>query len=118
MSGIKVDGVIFLAYPQDPHMPRHVHGFIGGKPKGKGVGEVIVDLRDDRTVHLADRDDAVRGANPSEVRKVVIAAALKFDRLVAAWEKMHVDQTPPGAKKQPGKTSLAELKKARRSGRK
>lgn len=58
MSGVIVRGVIFLAYPKD-HVPRHVHGFIGGKPNGAGTGEVIVDLREDGTVALADRDDAV-----------------------------------------------------------
>jgi hypothetical protein len=68
-----------------------VHGFVGGKPKGKGIGEVIVDLRADRTVTLADRDDAVRGATRSEVRKVLRAAAIGFDELVIAWEKMHAD---------------------------
>jgi hypothetical protein len=50
-----------------------------------------VDLREDGTVALADRDDAVTGASRSEVNKVLKAAALAFDRLVAAWEKMHVE---------------------------
>ena len=77
MSGVIVRGVIFLAYSKD-HVPRHVHGFIGGKPQGKGTGEVIVDLREDGTVALADH-------------KVLKAAALAFDRLVAAWEEMHVE---------------------------
>ena len=90
MSGVIVRGVIFLAYPKD-HVPRHVHGFIGGKPNGKGTGEVIVDLREDRTVALADRDDAVTGATRSEVKKVLRAATLAYDRLVAAWEEMHVE---------------------------
>ena len=85
-----VGGVIFLAYPKD-HVPRHVHGFVGGKPKGKGTGEVIVELREDGTLALADRDDAVTGATHSEVNKVLKAAALVFDRPVAAWEEMHVE---------------------------
>jgi hypothetical protein len=58
-------GVKFMAFPQD-HEPRHVHGFIGGI----GGPEVIVDLKRDETVDLAARDDAVQGANRSEVRKV------------------------------------------------
>jgi len=99
-------------------MPRHVHGFIGGRPKGKGVGEVIVDLRADRTVHLAKRDDAVRNADRSQVRKVLDAAALIFDRLVSAWDEMHVDKTSAGEKKHTAGIGLAELEKARRRGRK
>ena len=90
MSGVIVGGVVFLAYPKN-HVPRHVHGFIGGKPNGKGTGEVIVDLREDGTVGLADRDDSVTGATRSEVKKVLRAAALAFDRLVAVWEEMHVE---------------------------
>ena len=50
-----------------------------------------MDLREDGTVALADRDDAVTGATRSEVKKVLRAAALAFDRLVAVWEEMHVE---------------------------
>ena len=73
----------FVAYPQD-HEPRHVHGFTGEI-------EVIVDIREDRTVDLADRDDAVRPANAkkSDIRAVLKKAAEHFDELVALWEEMH-----------------------------
>lgn len=71
-----------MLYPQD-HVPRHAHGMTGD-------AEIIVDLRPDRTVAIADRDDAVRGhAKKSDVRKVLYAAAENFDPLVEAWEKMH-----------------------------
>jgi hypothetical protein len=75
--------VLFVAYPQD-HVPRHVHGFIE-------EAEVIVDLRMDRTVALADRPDAIRPGNAkrSSVRRVFLAAAHHFDDLVNLWEKMH-----------------------------
>jgi hypothetical protein len=86
VSGIVDRGVLFLAYPQD-HEPRHVHGFIGGA----NGSEVIVDLQADGTVDLAYRDDAVQGANRSEVRKVLRAAARRFDDLVALWDNMHAD---------------------------
>jgi hypothetical protein len=78
MTTVRVGEVRFRVYPQD-HVPRHVHGFIGR-------GGVIVDLRADGSVALADRADAVRRA---EVRKVLAAAARTFDRLAAAWEAMY-----------------------------
>ena len=73
----------FVAYPQG-HEPRHVHGF-------RGETEVIVNIRDDRTVDLADRDDAVRPANAkkSDIRVVLKKAAEHFAELVTLWEEMH-----------------------------
>jgi hypothetical protein len=50
---------------------------------------VIVDLRADGSVALADRTDAVFRVTPAEVRKVLKAAAAAFEKLAAAWEKMH-----------------------------
>ena len=38
------------------HQPRHVHGFAGGT-------ELIVDLRLDGTIVLAERKDVIRPAN-------------------------------------------------------
>ena len=55
MASLRYDGVLFVAYPQD-HEPRHVHGFFE-------EAEVIVDLGDDRTVKLAERQDAIRPPN-------------------------------------------------------
>jgi hypothetical protein len=81
MTTVRVGEVRFRVYPQD-HLPRHVHGFIGR-------GEVIVDLRADGSVALADRADAVRRVTRAEVRKALLAAATGFDRLAAAWEGMH-----------------------------
>jgi Domain of unknown function (DUF4160) len=77
-----VGGVRFVLYPQD-HVPRHAHALTGDT-------EIIIDLRPDRSVALADRDDAVRGkAKKSDIQKVLRAAAEHFDILVAAWEQMH-----------------------------
>ena len=76
--------VKFMAYPDD-YEPRHVHGLIGGI----GGPEVIVELRLERTVCLARRVDAVRGATRSDVRKVLAAAADRFDDLVLLWDSMH-----------------------------
>ncbi len=81
MTTVRVGEVRFRVYPQD-HLPRHVHGFIGR-------GEVIVDLRADGTVALANRADAVCDVTRAEVRKVLNAAASAFDRLAAEWEAMH-----------------------------
>jgi hypothetical protein len=79
-------GVKFMAFPQD-HEPCHVHGFVGGI----GGPEVIVDLKADGTVDLAVREDAVQGANRSEVRKVLAAAVRRFDDLITLWDAMHID---------------------------
>jgi hypothetical protein len=83
VASIRFDGVLFVAYPQD-HTPRHVHGFVDD-------AEVIVDLRTDHTVALADRPDAIRPGNAkrSSVRRVLDGAAEHFDELAALWEKMH-----------------------------
>lgn len=83
MASLRLSGVLFVAYPQD-HVPRHVHGFVE-------EAEVIVDLRMDRTVALADRPDAIRPGNAkrSSIRRVFLAAADHFDDLVNLWEKMH-----------------------------
>lgn len=83
MASIRFAGVLFVAYPQD-HTPRHVHGFVD-------ECEVIVDLRLDRTVALADRVDAIRPGNAKRscVRRILSSAAEHFDELVALWERMH-----------------------------
>jgi Domain of unknown function (DUF4160) len=83
VASIRFAGVLFVAYPQD-HKPRHVHGFVD-------EAEVIVDLCPNRTVMLADRPDAVRPGNAkrSSVHRILNAAAVHFDELVALWERMH-----------------------------
>jgi hypothetical protein len=83
VTTLRVGEVRFRVYPQD-HRPRHVHGFIGR-------GEVIVDLRADGTVALANRSDAVNRVTRAEVRRVLAAAATAFERLAEAWEVMHDD---------------------------
>ena len=86
MGSLDDGGIKFMAFPQD-HEPCHVHGFVGGI----GGPEVIVELKADGVVDLADRVDAVQGANRSEVRKVLAAAARRFADLVLLWDAMHVD---------------------------
>lgn len=80
---LRVGSVRFVAYSND-HPPRHVHGFAGET-------EVIVDLRMDGSVGLADRDDAIRPANAkrSDARKILQAAADHFEELVELWEAIH-----------------------------
>lgn len=82
VGSLKLGGVRFVAYSND-HPPKHVHGF-------SGETEAIVDLRLDRTVALANRDDAVRPANAkrSDVKKILREAAAHFDELTALWEKI------------------------------
>jgi len=83
MSSIRFDGVRFVAYAMD-HDPRHVHGFYADI-------EVIVDLRADGRVALANRTHAIRPSNgsKSDVRHVLTVAAIHFDELVVLWEKHH-----------------------------
>lgn len=83
MSSLQIEGVRFVAYPQD-HEPRHLHCFVG-------EAEIIVDLREDGSVALADRPDAIRPANAkrSDVRKALVIASENFEILVVLWESMH-----------------------------
>jgi hypothetical protein len=83
MGSLRFDGVRFAAYTMD-HEPRHVHGFYADV-------EVIVDLRPDGKVSLANRTDAIRPSNASksDVRHVLTVAAGHFDELVILWEKHH-----------------------------
>ena len=83
MTSRRFGSVLFAAYPQD-HIPRHVQGFIAHT-------EVIVDLRHDGTVAIANRRDAVRPGNAkrSDIRRILNAAADHFEELVALWERMH-----------------------------
>jgi hypothetical protein len=57
MASIRFNGVRFTAYTMD-YEPRHVHGFYADV-------EVIVDLRPDGRVSLANRTDAIRPSNGS-----------------------------------------------------
>jgi len=74
---------LFVAYSND-HPPSHVHGFAGD-------AEVIVDLRIDGRIALAERNDAIRPGNAkrSDVRKILNEAALHFEELAALWEAIH-----------------------------
>ena len=82
MSGLRVREVRFKICPQD-HDPRHVHGYIGS-------GAVIVDLKADGSVALADRKDNIVGRiKNNEVRKVLEEAGEAFNQLVELWEAMH-----------------------------
>ncbi len=83
VGSLRFSKVRFIAYPQD-HEPRHVHGFTGET-------EVIVDLRIDGNVAIADRPDCIRPGNAkrSDVRRILRASAEHFDELASLWEKMH-----------------------------
>jgi len=81
MSSFRFEGVRFAAYSMD-HGPRHVHGFYADV-------EVIVGLRPDGKVSLANRTDAIRPSNgsKSDARHVLSVAARHFNELVILWEK-------------------------------
>lgn len=61
-----------------------MHGFLSET-------EVIVDLRSDGNVALADHKDAIRPSNAkrSDVKKILNTAAEHFDDLAALWEGIH-----------------------------
>jgi hypothetical protein len=61
-----------------------VHGFYADV-------EVIVDLRADGKLSLANRADAIRPGNGSkaDARHILTVAAKHFDELVTLWEKHH-----------------------------
>jgi hypothetical protein len=83
VGSLKFDGVLFIVYSND-HPPRHVHGFAG-------EAEVIVDLRPDGNVALADRKDSIRPANAkrADVKRILNGAAAHFEELTALWEEIH-----------------------------
>jgi uncharacterized protein DUF4160 len=89
VATVQAGGVRFKIYSQDHGPSRHVHGQYDEI-------EVIVDLRADRTVMLSRRRGSVKGRNPksSDVRKILNAATENFDKLVAAWERIHHDRSP------------------------
>lgn len=82
---LRLDGIRFVVYSND-HPPRHVHGFLGET-------EVILDLRADGDVGLAERTDAVRPSNAkrSDVKRVLSVAASHFEELAELWRSIHGD---------------------------
>ncbi len=83
MASIRLAGVRFAAYSND-HPPRHVHGIHGDT-------EVIVDLREDGNVSLAERTDSIRPSNAkrSTVRHILQTAAENYESLAALWDRVH-----------------------------
>jgi len=83
MSSIRFEGVRFAAYSMD-HGPRHVHGFYAEV-------EVVVDLRADGKVSLANRTDVITPSNErkSDLRHALAVAARHFDELAFLREKLH-----------------------------
>ena len=75
-------GVRFFIYPQD-HAPLHVHARYAQTL-------AVVELRADRTVALASRQNRIipRNAKHGDVRKILRTAVKHYDAIVAAWEKM------------------------------
>lgn len=82
MGTIYFGGCRFRIHPQD-HEPVHAHGRYAETI-------VVVELRPDGTVTLADRDDAIipGDAKRSDVRKILSAAAQCFEEIAAEWERM------------------------------
>jgi hypothetical protein len=79
-----------------PVQRRKIHGVYHGPRASATHGfyaevEVIVDLRPDGKVSLANRTDAVRPGNGSKshVRHILTVAAGHFDELAFLWEKHH-----------------------------
>jgi Domain of unknown function (DUF4160) len=83
VASIRLDGIRFVAYSND-HPPRHVHGILGDT-------ELIIDLRQDGNVGLAERTDSIRPANAkrSTVRHILQTAAENFESLAALLGRVH-----------------------------
>lgn len=83
MGSYRFDGVTFRVYPED-HNPPHVHG------RYQGI-VVILELRADGMVQLADRNDAIRpgDAKRNQVRHIISVANVHFAELMELWEDAH-----------------------------
>lgn len=81
MGSKKFRGILFSTRVGD-HDPRHFHAFVGS-------GEVIIELTSDRRAILMRREDAIRGATASDVKKVLKIAAQHFEALAILWEEAH-----------------------------
>jgi len=83
MASIRLGGIRFVAYSND-HPPRHVHGIVDET-------EIIIDLRKDGSVRLAERANCVRPANAKKatIRHILQTAAENFDELAALCERVH-----------------------------
>ena len=79
MSSVWVGRICFRLYPED-HGPPHAHGELAGIV-------AVVNLRADKTVML--REVKPPNAKRSDVKKILNAAGEHFDKLIAAWERMH-----------------------------
>jgi len=83
VTTLRAGAVRFRLYPQD-HPPIHAHGRYA-------ESLVIVQFEPDRSVTIAAHADAVlpRNAKANDIRKILEAAAERYDAIVAAWHKMH-----------------------------
>jgi hypothetical protein len=83
LGTVRVGGVCFRLHPNDHH-PRHAHAEYAETI-------VIVELRSDGTVDIADRADCVQPANAkrSDVKKILATAREHVELLVWEWERMH-----------------------------
>ncbi len=83
MGSLRYRSFRFVAYSND-HLPGHIHAFFE-------EAEVIVDLRQNRPVAIADRANAYspKNLNMVKLKRVLNAAADNFDQLVALWEDVH-----------------------------
>lgn len=81
MGSLRFGSIKFVAYTND-HQPRHVHAFLG-----KEI-EVIVDLRTDGSVAVADRRNAFwpKDLRVAQIRTILECAAENFDDLVLLWK--------------------------------
>jgi hypothetical protein len=75
--------VRFRLHPAD-HYPRHVHGELGETV-------VVLELKSDGTVMLADRLDSIRPGNAkrSDVKRILSTARENVHALEMLWERMH-----------------------------
>jgi hypothetical protein len=78
---VRIGGIILQLFSVD-HEPRHGYALYAGT-------RVVVDLLRGRTVAQTSREDAIEPANAKRSESSAFSAALHFDVVVAAREKMH-----------------------------
>ncbi|WP_128913264.1 DUF4160 domain-containing protein [Granulicella sibirica] len=83
MGSVRFDGIVFFVFTRD-RAPPHVHAYYGDLT-------VILELREEGGVWIADRSDALEPRDPkkNEVRRVLRCARANEEALRELWRRTH-----------------------------